>query len=408
MDGQGATLLTAILIVGIALLALVGVFWLIRNRAASTFIRGGKNRLPRLAVLDATAVDTRRRLVLIRRDDVEHLVMIGGPTDIVIESRIPQAQQGRTPRQAEPAMPAPQQRPTQPAPQQPTQRMPAQAAAAQAPSAHPAERSIERPVEHPARQPETSPRPSARPQQASRAPVAAAAATAGATTTIRTDEAADLLETARTRVFEEPDFDESDLEDLMAVPQPPARPAPQAQAPARPAPVSQAASASSGEGRTPDAEIDPLQSEAADVLETVRSRMFEEPSFDEKAFEELTADNGSGSETDSGSGDQARSEPRVPDFSRATLTASPQAAAADETPAPATSDFEAVLAAELSEDPTLGSPQENFITAHYNEHQLANEENPLQAPEVMPEPQPSRDTLEAEMEKLLGDLSRKP
>ena len=36
----------------------------------------------------AAAIDTRRRLVLLRRDDVEHLVMIGGPTDIVIESRI--------------------------------------------------------------------------------------------------------------------------------------------------------------------------------------------------------------------------------------------------------------------------------------------------------------------------------
>nr|WP_245317801.1 flagellar biosynthetic protein FliO [Ensifer sp. 1H6] len=39
-------------------------------------------------MLDAAAVDTRRRLVLVRRDDVEHLIMIGGPTDIVIESRI--------------------------------------------------------------------------------------------------------------------------------------------------------------------------------------------------------------------------------------------------------------------------------------------------------------------------------
>ena len=103
LGGQGATLLTAIIIIAIALLGLVGVFWLIRNRAASTFIRGGKNRQPRLAVLDATAVDTRRRLVLIRRDDVEHLVMIGGPTDIVIESRIAQE-----PAQARPAPPQPQ------------------------------------------------------------------------------------------------------------------------------------------------------------------------------------------------------------------------------------------------------------------------------------------------------------
>ncbi|OHV84028.1 flagellar biosynthetic protein FliO [Ensifer sp. LCM 4579] len=74
--------------VAIGLLCLVAVLWIIRRRPSSPFVRGGRNRQPRLAVLDAAAVDTRRRLVLVRRDDVEHLIMIGGPTDIVIESRI--------------------------------------------------------------------------------------------------------------------------------------------------------------------------------------------------------------------------------------------------------------------------------------------------------------------------------
>jgi flagellar protein FliO/FliZ len=49
---------------------------------------GPRGRQARLAVIDAAAVDTRRRLVLIKRDNVEHLLMIGGPTDIVIESSI--------------------------------------------------------------------------------------------------------------------------------------------------------------------------------------------------------------------------------------------------------------------------------------------------------------------------------
>ena len=40
------------------------------------------------ASLDAHAVDARRKLVLIRRDNVEHLIMIGGPNDVVIESTI--------------------------------------------------------------------------------------------------------------------------------------------------------------------------------------------------------------------------------------------------------------------------------------------------------------------------------
>jgi len=74
--------------VAVALLVLVGVLWLVRNRAPSPFVRGGKGRQQRLQVLDAAAIDARRRIVLIRRDGVEHLVMIGGPTDIVIESGI--------------------------------------------------------------------------------------------------------------------------------------------------------------------------------------------------------------------------------------------------------------------------------------------------------------------------------
>ncbi len=74
--------------VGIALILLIAILWFMRNRAPSPFVRGGRNRQPRLQVLDAAAVDARRRLVLVRRDNVEHLVMIGGPTDIVIESRI--------------------------------------------------------------------------------------------------------------------------------------------------------------------------------------------------------------------------------------------------------------------------------------------------------------------------------
>lgn len=74
--------------VAIALILLIAVLWFLRGRAPSPFVRGGRNRQPRLQVLDAAAVDARRRLVLVRRDNVEHLVMIGGPTDIVIESRI--------------------------------------------------------------------------------------------------------------------------------------------------------------------------------------------------------------------------------------------------------------------------------------------------------------------------------
>jgi hypothetical protein len=51
-----------------------------------------RGRQPRLAVIEAGAVDGRRKLVIVRRDNVEHLIMIGGPTDILIEANIVRGQ----------------------------------------------------------------------------------------------------------------------------------------------------------------------------------------------------------------------------------------------------------------------------------------------------------------------------
>lgn len=47
----------------------------------------------RLDIVEQTALDGRRRLVLIRRDEVEHLIMTGGPVDVVIETNIERARQ---------------------------------------------------------------------------------------------------------------------------------------------------------------------------------------------------------------------------------------------------------------------------------------------------------------------------
>jgi hypothetical protein len=44
---------------------------------------------PRLGVMEQASVDGKRKLLLIRRDDVEHLIMTGGPVDVVIETGIP-------------------------------------------------------------------------------------------------------------------------------------------------------------------------------------------------------------------------------------------------------------------------------------------------------------------------------
>ena len=76
----------------IVLVLIAGTFWLIRRFGANR-IGGDKarGRQPRLAVIDAAAVDSRRRLILIRRDNVEHLMMIGGPSDVLIEQNIVRA-----------------------------------------------------------------------------------------------------------------------------------------------------------------------------------------------------------------------------------------------------------------------------------------------------------------------------
>jgi flagellar protein FliO/FliZ len=62
--------------------------WLVRRFGAARLDVAGRSRQPRLAVIDSAAVDGRRRLVIIRRDNVEHLLMIGGPTDVVVETNI--------------------------------------------------------------------------------------------------------------------------------------------------------------------------------------------------------------------------------------------------------------------------------------------------------------------------------
>ena len=49
---------------------------------------GGRARQSRLGLVDAFSLDGQRQLVLVRRDNVEHLVMIGGLNDVVIESQI--------------------------------------------------------------------------------------------------------------------------------------------------------------------------------------------------------------------------------------------------------------------------------------------------------------------------------
>jgi flagellar protein FliO/FliZ len=63
--------------------------WLIQRFRGTGFTAlANRGRQPRLAVIDSANVDGRRRLILVRRDNVEHLLMIGGPTDVLVEPSI--------------------------------------------------------------------------------------------------------------------------------------------------------------------------------------------------------------------------------------------------------------------------------------------------------------------------------
>ncbi|MBX8811038.1 flagellar biosynthetic protein FliO [Pseudochrobactrum algeriensis] len=90
--------------IGLFALFLAGVFVVfaaIKRMTAGTYVTKNHDAAPRLTVTDAAAVDGQRRLVLVRRDDVEHLILIGGPSDIVIEQNITRHQRNQ-PEQATP------------------------------------------------------------------------------------------------------------------------------------------------------------------------------------------------------------------------------------------------------------------------------------------------------------------
>lgn len=84
-------------------LVIVAVLWAIKAHMAGespTSALFGPRPERRLAVVEHASVDGRRRLILIRRDGVEHLIMTGGPVDVVIETGIGEARSRSAAREA--------------------------------------------------------------------------------------------------------------------------------------------------------------------------------------------------------------------------------------------------------------------------------------------------------------------
>jgi len=74
----------------IFVLALIGIVaW-----AAKRFglipgaVRMTPGRQKRLSIVEVAGIDAKRRLVLVRRDDVEHLILLGGTNETVVERGI--------------------------------------------------------------------------------------------------------------------------------------------------------------------------------------------------------------------------------------------------------------------------------------------------------------------------------
>jgi len=92
ISGLGLSGPVNLLLAFVVVLMLIGVIaWVIRRIARERRGSAARTRQPRLAVLDTVMVDARRQLVIIRRDNIEHLLMIGGGSDLVIETNIVRA-----------------------------------------------------------------------------------------------------------------------------------------------------------------------------------------------------------------------------------------------------------------------------------------------------------------------------
>lgn len=74
-------------VVGLILLAAMAS----RRWLESRLVTGRTRRGRRLAIVETLPVDARRRLLLIRRDGVEHLILTNNDGDLLVEGGIPAA-----------------------------------------------------------------------------------------------------------------------------------------------------------------------------------------------------------------------------------------------------------------------------------------------------------------------------
>ena len=79
------------------LAAIVLVFRRFSGRGMALAKSGPRGRQPRLGIVDIYELDRQRQLILLRRDNVEHLLLVGGPNDVIVERNIHRGAGARLP-----------------------------------------------------------------------------------------------------------------------------------------------------------------------------------------------------------------------------------------------------------------------------------------------------------------------
>lgn len=87
MDAAVYLRFVAVLLLVLALI--VALAWIARRAGLGTRIAPNAGKRRRLSIVEVAPLDARHKLVLIRRDAVEHLVLLGPNQDLLVEGGIP-------------------------------------------------------------------------------------------------------------------------------------------------------------------------------------------------------------------------------------------------------------------------------------------------------------------------------
>ena len=85
----------------VLVLALIGgLAWAARRFGFGGQLTPNRGKSPRLSVVEVRVLDSRRKLVLLRRDGCEHLVLLGPNQDLLLESAIQAPRDAASPARA--------------------------------------------------------------------------------------------------------------------------------------------------------------------------------------------------------------------------------------------------------------------------------------------------------------------